>query len=187
MQSAAFAGTEGRREGAQERHESAEVAMPNGDVQTSPTSTLEREEEAAPAEQLQAPLAPPDQSKAAEDTVSDLVAESVTPSKEQEAAAGAAEEEETMPSSPKDREEQVEPATGQLLSSSSPHPPPPPSSGGGGSHHRVRPHLDVAAIAMIITSGSSAEAKTAQRVVNRSGQKALQQNFAEIFETVTAS
>lgn len=187
MQFAAFAGTEGRREGAQERHESAEVAMPNGDVQTtSPTSTLEREEEAAPAEQLQAPLAPPDQPKAAGDTVSDLVAEAVTPSKEQEAAAGAAEEE-TMPSSPKDREEQVEPATGQLLSSSSPHPPPPPSSGGGGSHHRVRPHLDVAAIAMIITSGSSAEAKTAQRVVNRSGQKALQQNFAEIFETVTAS
>ena len=58
-----------------------------------------------------------------------------------------------------------------------------------GSNHRVKPHLagKVASIAQVITSGGSAEAKVAQRVVNRSGQKALQGFFSEVFETVTAS
>jgi hypothetical protein len=58
-----------------------------------------------------------------------------------------------------------------------------------GSNHRVKPHLagKVASIAQVVTSGGSAEVKVAQRVVNRSGQKALQGFFSEVFETVTAS
>ena len=58
-----------------------------------------------------------------------------------------------------------------------------------GSNHRVKPHLagKVASIAQVVTSGGSSEVKVAQRVVNRSGQKALQGFFSEVFETVTAS
>lgn len=58
-----------------------------------------------------------------------------------------------------------------------------------GSNHRVKSHLagDAAAIALVITAGASSEAKVAQRVVNRSGQKALQGFFSDVFETITAS
>ena len=103
------------------------------------------------------------------------LAEEATPSAQQ--AAGSGEQQ---------QEQEIRAATSEHAAAvAAPAPPPPLSS----SNHRVKPHLagNAQAIAQVITAGGSSEAKVAQRVVNRSGQKALQNFFSQVFETVTAS
>lgn len=126
-------------------------------------------------QQLAAPLAAPTLQLSTKNTETALPAEAGAPSEKH--AAGSGGEEETI--APKEAAHLEEASVPDAAACS-------PVSG---SNHRVKPHLagKVASIAQVITSGGSAEAKVAQRVVNRSGQKALQGFFSEVFETVTAS
>ena len=171
MLAAPLARAEEREAGAPERGAGADAMMPKH----VPVNREEEEAggggEAAGQPSLQqpaVPLAAPGSQQAPNDTALALPAEGGAPSEQR--AAGAGEEGEIAV---KDRRAAA----------------PEQAHASGCSNHRVRPHLagNAAAIALVITSGGSTEAKVAQRVVNRSGQKALQGFFSEVFETVTAS
>lgn len=178
MLSAPFARPEERKVGAPERGgemrtlEVTKTATTSTGMATE--ATKEAKQQPAQQQQLSVPLAAPDLQQAPSETAITLP-EEVAAAPEEQAQATRAEE-----------EGNTDAKDGQDQSLSPPLPPPQAASG---SNHRVRPQLagDAAAISLVITSGASAEAKVAQRVVNRSGQKALQGFFSEVFETVTAS
>ena len=177
MLSAPLARAEEREAGAPEREAGAEAIMPRH-VASIPVAEEGGGDEAAeqPAQQQPSvPLASPTALDAPIDTALPPPAEGEAPSDRQATGSGEAQID------AKDHQKSLE------------APPPleqaPAAAASGCSNHRVRAHLagNAAAIAQVITSGGSTEAKVAQRVVNRSGQKALQGFFSEVFETVTAS
>lgn len=166
MLAAPLTRAEEREAGAPEREADADANM----QQPIPVDKEQEEKEAAQQRSLQQPSVPvaaPGSQRTHDDTAFVLPAEGGAPSEQRAAGAG-----------------EVELAVKDRSAAA-----PEQAHASGCSNHRVRQHLagNSAAIALVITSGSSTEAKVAQRVVNRSGQKALQGFFSEVFETVTAS
>ena len=170
---------------AEERETAAPEREAAGNAGAMTTWMLDKcEEEAAeqPAQQQPAaPLEAPALQQAPNDSAINALAEGAALPEQQEAAGAGALAEEAKIDVPTPKDHFAEEAQ--------PEPEEAANAPASGSNHRVKPHLagDTASIALVITSGNSREAKVAQRVVNRSGQKHLQGFFAQIFETVTAS
>lgn len=104
------------------------------------------------------------------------------PAEEPKEAQGEEEQQEAAP--PSEVDDDV--ATTSMMPTTTPTKTAPASA--TSSVHFVKAHLadDVGAVALIVTGGSSSDPKTAQRAVNRAGQKQLQTLFHEIYATSSA-